>query len=262
MGNAAIKARGSAAKEGVARKSWTAHGEHTASDNCQISTMQRLAHGGFEPAALACDKRAELLLREAVDPVEEDSKQAMIALVAHDIMKPVLEAFVKEHTWELRNFRLAGSAMSCKILRRAGLKPEDKVLPSGLLGGDQVLGALVTKGVTEGGLKALFFFRDPLSSHAHSTDIQALGRLADVYQIYFCTNYRSAAAVLHFLAARASVPRSGWSRSITTNAEQMRSTIRMGDVASLSCQVQDHYKQNRQAVVDKAVAKAPTKIST
>ena len=45
----------------------------------------------------------------------------------------------------------------------------------------------------------MIFFRDPLSAHPHHADIEALGRLCDVYQVPFATNPTTAEAVLKYL---------------------------------------------------------------
>lgn len=43
------------------------------------------------------------------------------------------------------------------------------------------------------------FFRDPLSSHPHHADIEALSRLCDVYQVPLATNPSTAKAILLYL---------------------------------------------------------------
>jgi len=133
-----------------------------------------------------------------------EDRRPLIALVAHDSMKTLMANFAQNYREELSNFRLTGTGTTCRILRGIGLTPEDQFVPSGPLGGDQVLGAMIT----EQKVHALFFFRDPLTSHIHIADCEALARVADVYQIYYCTNYRTAAGVLQtmtekILAARA-----------------------------------------------------------
>ncbi len=45
----------------------------------------------------------------------------------------------------------------------------------------------------------IIFFRDPLSAHPHHADIEALGRLCDVYQVPFATNPGTAEAILKYL---------------------------------------------------------------
>eukprot|EP00419_Tripos_fusus_P007480 CAMPEP_0172683550 /NCGR_PEP_ID=MMETSP1074-20121228/18936_1 /TAXON_ID=2916 /ORGANISM="Ceratium fusus, Strain PA161109" /LENGTH=220 /DNA_ID=CAMNT_0013502411 /DNA_START=51 /DNA_END=713 /DNA_ORIENTATION=- len=155
------------------------------------------------------------LIRDEVRDAEDDlcncvgdgpSKMPppLVALVAHDSMKPLLVSFVELYKQELSCFRLTGTGTTCRILQSCGLQAEDIVVPSGPLGGDQVLGAMMTNGE----LKALFFFRDPLNAHPHMTDIEALGRLADVYQLYFSTNYRTAAALMEELYEKCVIQRS------------------------------------------------------
>ena len=72
----------------------------------------------------------------------------------------------------------------------------EKLVASGPLGGDQAIGGLIS----EGRISAIFFFKDPLSSHAHASDIEALTRLCDVHQIPYATNAASAQGLLMSLA--------------------------------------------------------------
>jgi len=158
---------------------------------------------GMQQLAL-CDGNAKgrnlaaLFLKEAKTEINEiydgdGTWRPLIALVAHDNMKPMMVSFIQAYKEELSRFRLTGTGTTSRILKGLGLKADEDILvPSGPLGGDQVLGAMMTSRELTG----LFFFRDPLSAHMHMADIEALGRLADVYQLYFSTNYRTAAAMV------------------------------------------------------------------
>ena len=66
---------------------------------------------------------------------------------------------------------------------------------SGPLDSDQAVGTMIsTKNIC-----SVIFFRDPFSAHPHHADIEALGRLCDVYQIPFATNPQSGEAILNYL---------------------------------------------------------------
>jgi len=197
--------------------------------------------------------RACLLLdmaREQETEFEElvhgSNEKPLLALVAHDNMKPLMATFAKSYQEQLADFRLTGTETTCSMLRSIGLTPEDQSVPSGPLGGDQVLGGMIANG----DIKALFFFRDPLSAHVHIADIEALSRMSDVYQIYFSTNYRSAAAMLEKLheklCDRLAQPSGRAQRASIVGPEQM---------ADLANVIQSAYKQTRQAAVKAALEK-------
>mmetsp|Transcript_91136 Transcript_91136/g.208921 ORF Transcript_91136/g.208921 Transcript_91136/m.208921 type:complete len:226 (+) Transcript_91136:80-757(+) len=132
------------------------------------------------------------LVNQAEDMDREmDGSVPLLALVAHDNMKGMMKQFALVHKALLKDFRLTGTGTTCKMLSSIGLQPVGQT-KSGPLGGDQEIGAMICREELQG----IFFFRDPLSAHAHIADIEALMRLADCYQVYHCTNYRSAAAVL------------------------------------------------------------------
>jgi methylglyoxal synthase len=115
-----------------------------------------------------------------------------IALVAHNAMKPVLVDFVSKHKDLLQKLSLVATGTTGSILHKeTGLLLSRKV-QSGPLGGDQAIGAMIAAG----SIRAIIFFRDPLSAHPHHADIEALGRLADVYQVPFATNPATAEAIL------------------------------------------------------------------
>jgi len=123
--------------------------------------------------------------------LEAQKTTPTIALVAHDNMKKLMRQFVLVHMDMLREFRLTGTGTICAMMRSEGLEPIGSTV-SGPLGGDNEIGEMIVSGE----VGAVFFFRDPFSSHAHIADIEALGRLVDVYQCYYSSNYRSSSGVL------------------------------------------------------------------
>jgi len=200
--------------------------------------LDTLSAGG-KGEQLNGDEAADVLLQVAqeADEIDKETKP-MIAMVSHDNMKPLMAAFAKSYANQLCHFRLTGTGTTCKVLRSIGLQPEDHDVPSGPLGGDQVLGAMISRG----DIRALFFFQDPLSSHAHAADIEALSRLCNVYQIYFATNYRSAGAILD---------------QLHSNIRQNRnSSVRVPDGMStdLGQAVQKKYKETRELAIAAATA--------
>ena len=118
-----------------------------------------------------------------------------LALIAHNEMKSSLAEFVKQHSDAIGRFPLVATGTTGMMLyRETGLVLGRKVA-SGPLGGDQAIGTLVSTDNVCG----IIFFRDPLSAHPHHADIEALGRLCDVYQIPFATNPGTAEAILDYL---------------------------------------------------------------
>ena len=87
----------------------------------------------------------------------------LVALVAHNQMKPAMMAFVAKHHDFFKTVRIVttgstGSALQKKLGLSIALK-----VSSGPLGGDQEIGAMVTRDE----VSAAFFFVDPLTSHPH-----------------------------------------------------------------------------------------------
>jgi methylglyoxal synthase len=118
-----------------------------------------------------------------------------LALIAHNEMKSSLAEFVKQHSDVIGRFPLVATGTTGMMLyKETGLVLGRKVA-SGPLGGDQAIGTLVSTDNVCG----IIFFRDPLSAHPHHADIEALGRLCDVYQIPFATNPGTAEAILNYL---------------------------------------------------------------
>ena len=139
----------------------------------------------------------------AVGSKRRDQKQGLLfkddkkylALIAHNEMKSSLAEFVKQHSDVIGRFPLVATGTTGMMLyKETGLVLGRKVA-SGPLGGDQAIGTLVSTDNVCG----IIFFRDPLSAHPHHADIEALGRLCDVYQIPFATNPGTAEAILSYL---------------------------------------------------------------
>ena len=122
-------------------------------------------------------------------------KRKYLALIAHNNMKESLMEFCSIHTDKLERFPLIATGTTGSMLfKKTGMCLSRKVA-SGPLGGDQAVGTLISTHNISG----IIFFRDPLSSHPHHADIEALGRLCDVYQVPFATNPQSGEAILDYL---------------------------------------------------------------
>ena len=139
----------------------------------------------------------------AIGSKRKDQKQGLLfkddkkylALIAHNEMKSSLAEFVKQHSDVIGRFPLVATGTTGMMLyKETGLVLGRKVA-SGPLGGAQAIGTLVSTDNVCG----IIFFRDPLSAHPHHADIEALGRLCDVYQIPFATNPGTAEAILNYL---------------------------------------------------------------
>ena len=122
-------------------------------------------------------------------------RRKYLALIAHNNMKESLMEFCSIHTHKLEQFPLIATGTTGSMLfQKTGICLSRKVA-SGPLGGDQAVGTLISTQNIIG----VIFFRDPLSSHPHHADIEALGRLCDVYQIPLATNPQSGEAILDYL---------------------------------------------------------------
>lgn len=119
----------------------------------------------------------------------------MIALIAHDEKKQELIDFVAAHLDFFRGQTLVATGNTGKLLeQQLGLKVER--VARGPYGGDLVIGGRVT----EGHIRAVLFFRDPLTAQPHEPDVSALMRVCDVHRIPLATNSSTAEAVVARLA--------------------------------------------------------------
>lgn len=142
-----------------------------------------------------------------------------IALVAHDARKKELVEWFKYNLTSILDDghqlfatgttgRLLKQAMTEYILKdypneehfiaRFGVTIVDFVdsritsLLSGPLGGDQQIGAMIA----EEKIDALIFFCDNLITQGHQQDVEALSRLASLYNIAFATNRTTADMII------------------------------------------------------------------
>jgi methylglyoxal synthase len=108
----------------------------------------------------------------------------LIALVAHNNMKPTMMNFVTEHLPFFQGVSIVTTGSTGASLEKTlGLQIARKVA-SGPLGGDLEIGGMIANGE----VAAAFFFIDPLSSHPHEADIRALTRICDVHNTASATN--------------------------------------------------------------------------
>src|SRR6266404_5707615 len=106
------------------------------------------------------------------------STKKKIVLVAHDEKKQDLLAWARFNQALLRQHELYATGTTGMLLEQE-LGIDINKLQSGPLGGDQQIGAMIAAGEID----MLIFFWDPLTSQPHNADVQALLRLAVVWNI-------------------------------------------------------------------------------
>ncbi|MCL6502202.1 MAG: methylglyoxal synthase [Pirellulales bacterium] len=118
----------------------------------------------------------------------------MIALIAHDKKKAELVALLREHLPLVRQHRLVATGSTGRLLRQQlGLDVE--CVAHGPEGGDLIIGGRLA----EGSVRAVIFFRDPLTAQPHEPDVSALLRVCDVHNVPLATNRATAEAVLAWI---------------------------------------------------------------
>lgn len=119
-----------------------------------------------------------------------------IAIIAHDGKKADMVQFLNKNKVLLlqENIKLIATGTTGSKAENAGFKV--KRMLSGPMGGDAQIAARVAEGKT----KMVFFFKDPLASHAHEVDINMLIRVCDVHNVPLATNEASAQLLLNAIA--------------------------------------------------------------
>ena len=162
-------------------------------------TMYELLLQQNAKVALKCKLIFEQLYKQNVTANESFftiDRRKYLALVAHNEMKKTLVQFVQSHVKKINKFRLVATGTTGELLYKEAKIVLAKKVKSGPLGGDQAIGQMISTD----NILGVIFFRDPLSAHPHHADIEALGRLCDVYQVPLATNPTTAVAVLNYLA--------------------------------------------------------------
>lgn len=132
-----------------------------------------------------------------------------IALVAHDSRKQELKEWVYYNKDILKDCEIYATGTTGELIKNIEDCDEDLLddclyhfykpfennvtkLLSGPLGGDQQIGAMIA----EGKLDALIFFCDNLITQGHAQDIQALSRLASLYNVAYANNRTTADMII------------------------------------------------------------------
>jgi methylglyoxal synthase len=110
-----------------------------------------------------------------------------IALLAHDNTKTDLVQWAKDNKERLADHELFATGSTGEQLEE-DLGIEVRTLLHGPLGGDLQIGGMIS----EGDVDFLIFFLDPLTPVSHDTDVQALMRMAVLWNIPLACNRASA----------------------------------------------------------------------
>lgn len=118
----------------------------------------------------------------------------MIALIAHDQLKPTLLEFVRQHRDVFATRKLVATGSTGRLISDE-LDLQIECVAHGPSGGDLIIGGRVAEGL----VIAIFFFRDPLTAQPHEPDVSALMRVCDVHNVPLATNAATALAVVEWL---------------------------------------------------------------
>lgn len=117
-----------------------------------------------------------------------------VALIGHDRKKESLIDFVRQHRDYFAATRLVATESTGTRLH-AELGLEIELVTHGPLGGDLVIGAMIAQDQ----IRAVFFFRDPLTAQPHEPDVSALLRVCDVHNVPLATNEGTAECLIAWL---------------------------------------------------------------
>ena len=112
-----------------------------------------------------------------------------IAFISHNEKKAQMVSFVMKNKTVIEELglKIITTGSTGERLEESGINVFKKY-KSGTLGGDIEIGSRVC----EGKVAMVFFFIDPLSAHAHDTDIGALIRVCNVHNVPFALNLKTA----------------------------------------------------------------------
>lgn len=119
-----------------------------------------------------------------------------IAIIAHDGKKADMVQFLNKnkHILYRDSIKIIATGTTGGRAESAGFKV--KKMLSGPLGGD----AQIAGRVAEGKTKMVLFFKDPLSSHPHESDVNMLIRVCDVHNVPLATNEATAQLLVNAIA--------------------------------------------------------------
>ena len=114
-----------------------------------------------------------------------------IAMVSHDGRKEEMLEWANFNKDILVQHNIVCTGTTGRLIEEL-LKIDVEKKASGMLGGDQQIGAMIA----EGKIDILIFFCDNLITQGHQQDVGALSRLASLYNIAFATNRTTADMIL------------------------------------------------------------------
>ena len=119
-----------------------------------------------------------------------------IAIIAHDGKKADMVQFLNKniHILNRDTINIIATGTTGGKAESVGIKV--KKMLSGPQGGDAQIAARVAEGKT----KMVLFFKDPLSSHPHESDVNMLIRVCDVHNVPLATNEATAQLLLDAIA--------------------------------------------------------------